>query len=251
MAPENLYTRGFTRLIHADKKLCKKMKNQAITRPELFTVRHVLIIETSTDTASIALATDGKIVVEKSFTSDRRHNALLFEPLGEIIQEYGKLALDAVLVGSGPGSYSGTRVGIAAAQGAALIAGCNAIAIPSILGTEVALSKKSCLAVGDARRGSYWLARIDENQLIGNPEITDTIGFDTALNQAEENGTLCFCMEAIRDREISITKPTATGLWKAWQNSPPQTQSLWAEKIPQPIYLAPPHITPSKKQVFG
>ena len=100
----------------------------------------ILIIETSTDAASVALAVDGNIVMEKGFVSDRRHNALLFTPLAEIMEIHGSHSFDAVLVGSGPGSYSGTRVGIAAAQGAALAAGCKAIALPSILTTREAYS---------------------------------------------------------------------------------------------------------------
>lgn len=207
----------------------------------------ILIFETSTDTASLALAVDGRIVIEKSFTSDRRHNALLFGPLAEIVEEYGSRHFDAILVGSGPGSYSGTRVGIAAAQGAALISGCKAIAIPSILATETALSGKPCIAVGDARRGSYWIAKIKDSALIDGPSLTDSIGFQAALDL----NPLCFSMESIRSFPVPLEKPSARGIWQAWENASPQTRALWTAKPPQPIYLSPPHITPSKKQVFG
>lgn len=207
----------------------------------------ILIFETSTDTASLALAVDGKIVIEKSFTSDRRHNALLFGPLAEMIQEYGSRHFDAILVGSGPGSYSGTRVGIAAAQGAALISNCKTIAIPSILATETAVSGKPCIAVGDARRGSYWIAKIKDGDLIDGPSLTDEIGFQVALDM---NPT-CFSMEAIRSYPVPIERPSARGIWQVWENASPQTRAVWTAKPPQPIYLAPPHITPSKKQVFG
>lgn len=214
-------------------------------------MRAVLVFETSTDQASIALAVDGKIVTEKTFTSDRRHNAMLFGPMKEIINEYGYRSFDAILVGSGPGSYSGTRVGIAAAQGAALVAGCKAVAIPSILATEDAISGEPCLAVGDARRGSFWLANIAENQVIDGPKITDRIGFSVAVANALEKGIRCFSMESIRGESIPETRPTAAGLWQAWLNASPQVRAIWVGAIPQPIYLAPPHITPSKKQVFG
>jgi len=207
----------------------------------------VLIIETSTDTASLAMAVDGQLVCEKRFTSDRRHNALLFEPLGQIIEESGTRSFDCVLVGSGPGSYSGTRVGIAAAQGAALVAGCKAITIPSMLATPSALSGKPCLAVGDARRGSYWIARISEGQLLDGPSLTDTAGFESALASCESR----FSMEPIRNHDIPVEHPSATGLWQVWQNASQETLEQWSSKPPQPIYLAPPHITPSKKQVFG
>jgi tRNA threonylcarbamoyladenosine biosynthesis protein TsaB len=206
----------------------------------------ILILETSTDTASLALAVDGRIVIEKSFTSDRRHNALLFGPLEEIVEEYGSRHFDAVLVGSGPGSYSGTRVGIAAAQGAALISECKAIAIPSILATPSALSRKPCIAVGDARRGSYWIAKINEDNLIEGPSLTDTIGFEVALDR----NSSCFSMEPIRLYPIAVEQPSARGIWQAWENASPLIRALWVAQPPQPIYLAPPHITPSNKKVI-
>lgn len=211
----------------------------------------ILVIETSTPHASIALASKGEIVAEKSFSSDRRHNAALFGPLAEIVGMKDSESFEAVFVGSGPGSYSGTRVGIAAAQGAALVAGCKAIAIPSILAVPEALTGEPCIAVGDARRGSYWVAKISEGQLVTEPELTDEIGFDSAVRQAGESETHVFCMEAIPGKAIPVARPSASGLWQAWQGATPKTRVQWAGRLPQPIYLKPPHITPSKKEVFG
>jgi tRNA threonylcarbamoyladenosine biosynthesis protein TsaB len=210
-----------------------------------------LIFETSTEAASVALAVDGRIVAEKGFVSDRRHNALLFGPLSEIVEIHGGKSFEVVLVGSGPGSYSGTRVGIAAAQGAALVAGCKAVAVPSILAVPEALAGGKCLAVGDARRGSYWLAHIGEGKLLDGPLLTDAIGLDSAVGRAWDSGASVFSMERFRDREIPFSLPTAAGLWQVWQNAPEQDRVIWAARAPQPIYLAPPHITASKKATYG
>lgn len=211
----------------------------------------LLIIETSTEAASIAVVMDDEIVGEKSFVSDRRHNALLFEPLSELLAEHGSNGFEAVLVGGGPGSYSGTRVGIATAQGAALVAGCKAVAIPSILATREAVSGEACLAVGDARRGSYWHCRIEGGRLLEDPQLTDSIGFDSTLASAASSGLEVFCMEPVKGKSLTLSRPTASGLWKAWQAADATTRAHWAGKVPQPIYLKPPHVTPSKKQVFG
>ncbi|MGJ8633491.1 MAG: tRNA (adenosine(37)-N6)-threonylcarbamoyltransferase complex dimerization subunit type 1 TsaB [Luteolibacter sp.] len=214
-------------------------------------MRSILILETSTDTASLVLVVDNEIAIEKSFISDRRHNAMIFEPLSEIMEISGTHSFDAVFVGSGPGSYSGTRVGIAAAQGASLVSSCKTVAIPSILGVAEAAAGENCLAVGDARRGSYWTAKIENGQLLSDPLLTDEIGFGSAISQANENGATMFSLEKIKGCEIPVHHPTAAGLWKAWQSASPQTRALWAGRLPQPIYLKPPHITPSKKKVFG
>ena len=211
----------------------------------------MLIIETSTEAASLALAVDGEIVAEKGFVSDRRHNALLFGPLAEIVEINSGKSFSSVLVGSGPGSYSGTRVGIAAAQGAALVAGCKAVAVPSILAVPEALSGGKCLAVGDARRGAFWLAHIEEGRLSDGPILTDAIGLDSATGHARAAGVSVFSMDRFRDREIPFALPTAVGLWQAWQNATPQDRAIWVGRAPQPIYLAPPHITASKKATYG
>lgn len=208
----------------------------------------VLTIETSTDAASIALAIDSVIVEEQSFASDRRHNSLLFQPLEKILKKYNSPVLSAILVGSGPGSYSGTRVGIAAAQGAAIISGAKAISVPSILATREASEAGKCIAMGDARRGSYWLAEIENGQLSSGPTLTDEKGLDTAISNANKTGIPYFCMEKIRGKEITVSQPSATGIWQAWQSATQETRDSWTAQIPQPIYLKPPHITPSKKK---
>ncbi len=210
----------------------------------------VLIIETSTDRGSVALAKDRGIVEEFSFTSDRRHNALLFEPLSELIESMGCVNFDAVFVGTGPGSYSGTRVGIAAAQGAALITGCKAVGIPSVLATAEACEKEACLCVGDARRGAFWSAMIDGGALESGPDLTDEVGISSAIERAEEGGRKVFCMEEIRGKEVVRAYPTASGLWEAWNTASPQTRVQWAGCVAQPIYLKPPHITPAKNKVL-
>ncbi|MBC7980469.1 MAG: tRNA (adenosine(37)-N6)-threonylcarbamoyltransferase complex dimerization subunit type 1 TsaB [Armatimonadetes bacterium] len=212
----------------------------------------ILIIETSTPAASVALVSDGGIVAEIGFVSDRRHNALLFGPLAEIMKIHGSRVFDTILVGSGPGSYSGTRVGIAAAQGAALVAGCKAVAVPSILSVPACLSGNPCLAVGDARRGSFWHSQIDRGHMINGPGLIDEIGFDAAVENSREQGMEIFCMEKIHNKSIPLQHPTASGLWMAWKTASAEIQTLLAARIPQPIYLKPPHITESrKKSIFG
>ena len=96
-----------------------------------------LILETSTPNASLATTEPGGRIEQREFTSDRSHNAVLFSPLKELLDTRETLEIGLVLVGSGPGSYSGTRVGIAAAQGVAIACGCPAVAVPSILAVPI------------------------------------------------------------------------------------------------------------------
>ncbi len=218
-----------------------------------------LVVETSTPHASIALVGPAGVVSQRRFCSDRNHNALLFEPLDELLRSCAADAIGLVLVGSGPGSYSGTRVGIAAAQGVAIALGCPAVSVPSILAVPSADGGTACLAVGDARRGSFWHARVDQLRLTDGPALCDAHGLDAAVAAAVALGIQVFAFEepsrfplsAGVGAPIRLEFPDANRLWQAWLSAGDETRRQWATAIPQPLYLKPPHITPPKRSVAG
>ncbi len=214
-----------------------------------------LILETSTPHGSLATVQPGGQLEQREFSSDRSHNAVLFSPLKEVLDARGDLEIGLVIVGSGPGSYSGTRVGIAAAQGVAIASGCPAVALPSILAVPSAQGGASCMAIGDARRGSYWTAKVENFHLIAEPELTDAAGLENLVRAAVDEGTSVFSFEdparfplsADLVSQVKLEFPDARGLWNAWQAADEDTRAKWAAEIPQPMYLKPPHITPAKR----
>ena len=210
-----------------------------------------LVIETSTPHASIALVGPDGVIEQRGFCSDRNHNAMLFEPLQELLA--GRPEVGLVLVGSGPGSYSGTRVGIAAAQGVAIAMGCPAVAVPSILAVPSADGGAPCLSIGDARRGSFWTARVGNFHLIEEPALCDVTGLEAIVSQAVEDGVGVFSFEDparfpfAETHGVKLEFPDATRLWYAWNGTDGETRRKWSAEIPQPLYLKPPHITPGKR----
>lgn len=214
-----------------------------------------LIFETSTPRASLALADADGIRKEMGFCSDRNHNAMLFEPLSELMKGSARQEIELVLVGSGPGSYSGTRVGIAAAQGVAIALGCPAVALPSILAVPSAENGAPCLAIGDARRGSYWTAPLENSRLLSEPALCDAQGLLAWVSQALADGIPVFSFEepgrfplpGELAAHVMLEFPDAARLWKAWTASDEEARQVWSRSIPQPLYLKPPHITPSKR----
>lgn len=214
-----------------------------------------LVFETSTPHASIALADPSGILGQQEFSSDRNHNAMLFAPLAELIKGKNRRNIGLVLVGSGPGSYSGTRVGIAAAQGVAIALGCPAVAVPSIFAVSSADGGAPCLAIGDARRGSFWWAQLEDFNLISEPALCDAAELSDLVSAAVAKGVTVFSFEAA-DRfplpetltdQVVLEIPDAGRLWKTWLAVDPETRLAWTAQIPQPLYLKPPHITPSKR----
>jgi len=214
-----------------------------------------LALETSTPHASLARIGPDGLVEQRGFSSDRNHNARLFAPLHELLRDTGRQGIGLVLVGSGPGSYSGTRVGIAAAQGVAIALACPAIGVPSVLAVPSAEDGDSCMAIGDARRGSYWSARMENFRLTDDPALCDAMGLETIVAAAVAEGMAVVSFEdpsrfplpgdlgGLVRQEI----PDATRLWQAWLRTDAQTRRIWSDTIPQPLYLKPPHITLTKR----
>lgn len=214
-----------------------------------------LILETSTPKASLATVEPGGRIEHREFTSDRSHNAVLFAPLKELLDARDTPVIGLVLVGSGPGSYSGTRVGIAAAQGVAIACECPAVAVPSILAVPSARNGAACLAIGDARRGSFWTAIIENSDTPEEPGLTDADGLVASVRRAVTAGIPVvsfesperFPLPADLGGRVLLEFPSAERLWQAWLSTSPEARDRWASKSPQPIYLKPPHITPAKR----
>lgn len=81
--------------------------------------KYILLIETATDSCSVALARGKEIVAEKYINQPKAHATLLARYICDILEENG-LNMDgcsAVAVSKGPGSYTGLRVGVSCAKG--------------------------------------------------------------------------------------------------------------------------------------
>jgi tRNA threonylcarbamoyladenosine biosynthesis protein TsaB len=201
----------------------------------------ILAFDLSTRQGSIALI--GRIgtrshetISKREWPNDRRNSALFFRALNEIIRAHG--APDRIVVGVGPGSYTGTRIAISAAIGLELTCGGQVRGLPSIS----AMSDESDFAViGDAKRASFFFGRIAQYKIMGEIEL---------LSQEGMSRRIC---------ELAVPMYTSDDLpqFPRAQVRYPRAELLCSlalgdenlAHIPiEPIYLRPPHITSPQKK---
>ena len=79
-----------------------------------------LAIDTSSNACSVAVAV-GEIIVEKHVIAAREHTKMLIPMIQEVLGETNMTLedLDAIILGNGPGSFIGIRIGASVAQGLA------------------------------------------------------------------------------------------------------------------------------------
>ena len=106
----------------------------------------LLCIDTSTTHASVALAKDAELIGIKTNQNQKDHGSFLQPAIKELMQETGFALTDlqAIAVTSGPGSYTGLRVGFASAKGLCYALNLSLITIP----TTIVMSSAALKEIG-------------------------------------------------------------------------------------------------------
>lgn len=203
--------------------------------------RTVLALDLSTSRGVIAVLHDGAVVYDQGFTAERSHNAQVFAPLRAALNAVGD-GPAVLVIGTGPGSYTGVRIAIAAAQGVALCRGWPVVGWPSIATSPVA----DCHVLGDARRGMYYYATVT-NRLLGPIHIVDAA---TAQAQVEQTGGDWFTFDAkvpLGLETVKSVQPDAIALAQIVIGLPEAEIQAQNTRPLEPLYLQEAFITTAKK----
>ena len=122
----------------------------------------ILLLETSTRMLSVALAQDSKVVVQR-VCEEPRQQASLTAPLVKEVLDAAGVSLkecDAVAVSSGPGSYTGLRVGVSTAKGLCFGAGLPLISVGTL---DILAAGDPCHA--ERREASFIVPMIDARRM--------------------------------------------------------------------------------------
>jgi tRNA threonylcarbamoyladenosine biosynthesis protein TsaB len=212
----------------------------------------ILLIDTAQETATIALAKAGVVLFSEENRIAKEHATWLHTAIGRLIEkaEISLRDLVAVAVIAGPGSYTGLRVGMAAAKGF-----CYALKIPLItqntlrvmaesMKVPAAESRALVCPMIDARRDEVFTALYQtdmEEILPPQAMILDKTAFESPLS---DNPILFFGSGAAKWKELS-SSPNA--LFKTQEDTVQAFASLvqgdfdaekWADLIySEPVYL--------------
>ena len=126
---------------------------------------NILAIDTSTRTLSLALAKNDQVVTYRNEALNRRMADAMMPRVVRFLEKNGLnlKKIDAYIVGLGPGSFTGLRVGLAAVKGMAFGLDTPVIGISSldaIAGTVGATDSEICV-ITDAKRGLLYCARYE------------------------------------------------------------------------------------------
>jgi len=193
----------------------------------------ILACDTSIGFGSVCLLKDGKII--SSINTSERHKQAeqLLLNIEQVLKEaeYDYKDLDFLAVTTGPGSFTGVRVGISAIKGIALASGLNVIGVTTLQ----SMAKNNTITVLKAGRGQVYYQKFDENSApITEIELIDV---DKIPNKSCVIGN-------IEMENIIYKEPSAIDVANyAFKNI---QLAIKGENI-KPTYIRPPDAVPCKK----
>jgi tRNA threonylcarbamoyl adenosine modification protein YeaZ len=194
-----------------------------------------LALEMSTARGSIALREEGGALFDSAFAADRKHSGAFFENVQLCLERFGRP--EQIIVGLGPGSYAGVRIAISTARGLGAATKAKLAGIPSICALE--LDADNYCVIGDARRQSFFFARVENGQLVEGPALHSVAELEPKLQKL----TLpVYASEQLPQFPIAkLAYPSAARLAEV-----AQLHARNIDEVLEPIYLREPHITVAK-----
>ena len=212
----------------------------------------ILALELSSARGSIAWV--GQDESFREWPNDRKNSGSFFENLAAFQKQFG--APETIIVGLGPGSYAGVRIAISAAIGLSFggttsvssenlgrdraRTSIRLVGFPSICAIECE-GNEYCV-IGDARRQSFFFARVRTNDLAEGPNLFTEAELRSKIGKLEDNMSIFASEKLLQFERVIVRYPSAKVLARLAQNS---NRSFSLPPL-EPIYLCEPHITMPK-----
>ena len=201
-----------------------------------------LALETSTPQGSLALFDGESLLDIQHFQALRGHNSKIYSHLKLVLDKLGDRRLERLVVGTGPGSYTGVRIAISIADALALSHDAALIGCSSMVAAKVGEAEDHYWIVGDARRNSWYRAEVRSGELVGGVVTEPRERWEEAVKGALLASVPVRTFDLKSPLEgVEIDVPTAERLGRVSKLMSPTAGPV------EPAYLAPPYITTPKK----
>lgn len=197
----------------------------------------ILALETSTSRGSIALLDGHRLLLDEVFPCDRSQSSDLYRMLERAKAMAG--GFKVIAVGVGPGSYAGVRISIASALGLALSCGAELVGIASVAAIETDAAEY--IAVGDARRETYYYSRVSAGVCVEEPQLLDAAALAGRLGKFPADAVFSSVLLPAFPRAV-VALPRAAILARLAAAG----RGILARGDFEPLYLREPHITQAK-----
>jgi tRNA threonylcarbamoyladenosine biosynthesis protein TsaB len=133
----------------------------------------ILAIDTTRECGSLALARGEELVQEIMLHAPGGFAHVIYGQLAQLLDRHGvtPAMVDCFAAASGPGSFTGVRVGLACVKGLAEALGKPAVAVSNLEALASFGSAPLRAAVLDARRGEIYGAVYDDTGRLVSPEV--------------------------------------------------------------------------------
>ena len=136
-----------------------------------------LVIDTSTSRSSVGIIQDGVLIWSGFKDGATAHGPALPALVQEAITGQ---SIDEVVVGMGPGPFTGLRIGIAFARSFALARNISVRGVCSLDAIAAQVDGKDFIVTIDARRNEVYWARYRDGIRVGEPSVSfpAAVGFE-------------------------------------------------------------------------
>lgn len=190
----------------------------------------ILALESSAIAASVAICEEEKLIAETFLNTGFTHSETLLPMVETLLSSTGLSLSDIDLIGvaTGPGSFTGLRIGVSTAKGLAWAndlpcAACSTL--ESMAWNVSALEGEICTAM-DARRGQIYYAgfqsdgeriwRLTEDQAISLDDLAWRLGKDAGTQFVVGDGAK-ICYEAFLENGVPARlAPQNLRIQRAW-----------------------------------
>lgn len=212
-------------------------------------MQKILAIDSAHNACSAAVCDGGKITARQVREMERGQAEALMPMIQDVMKTAGItfFDLDCIAVTVGPGSFTGVRVGLAAADGIALAAGLPMVGVPVMEAAAfVAFEKhpeiEEICVVLDTRRDDYYVQRFRGMTALSEPaalpgaaaaEFKDAVFIGNGVERLkEEIGDIRF---------LDMPMPDASDAARLAATKRPE------KKFPAPMYLREAEVTVCRK----